>query len=172
MACMLEEFAEREFRALLGFIAETPQIVRELARGLAPDELKRKPSASEFSFQENVCHLRDIEREGYTVRIEKLLREHEPVLPDIDGAQLARERDYNGQDFEAGLEEFASLREKNVAALKGLSPESLSRAGTFEGAGRVTLKRLARMMREHDEAHRAELKGLGEWLMRSKAAGL
>ena len=164
--------SQQELRELLEFLAGTPAVLRELARGFASDELKRRPADNEFSFQENVCHLRDIEQEGYTVRIEKLLKEDEPVLADIDGAKLARERDYNSQDFETGLAEFAQLREQNVGALKALSPESLSRTGTFEGAGKVTLKRLAQMMREHDEAHRAELKGLHEWLTKSKAAGL
>jgi hypothetical protein len=169
---MLESFAEQEFKTLLDFLAETPQVVRQLSRELTLDELKRKPADNEFSFLENVCHLRDIEQEGYTVRIDKLLGEDEPVLPDINGAKLAMERDYNSQDFATRLEELASLREKNVAALRNLRPESLSRTGTFEGAGKITLKRLARMMREHDETHLAEFKGLCEWLTKSKAAGL
>ena len=172
MPCMLETFAEQEFKSLLDFLARTPQIVRQLSHDLAADELKRKPSGNEFSVQENVCHLRDIEQEGYTVRIDKLLSEDEPVLPDINGAKLALERDYNSQDFAAGLEEFARLREQNVATLKHLRPESLSRTGTFEGAGKVTLKRVAQMMREHDEDHLAELNNLREWLTKSKAAGL
>lgn len=172
MSCMLESFAEQEFKNLLDFLAETPQVLRQLSQGFAPDELKRKPSEKEFSVQENVCHLRDIEREGYTVRIDKLIGEDEPVLPDINGAKLAMERDYNSQDFAAGLEEFARLREKNIAALRHLQPQSLSRTGMLEGAGQITLKRLAAMMREHDEDHLAELNTLREWLTRSKAARL
>ncbi|HEX8890222.1 MAG TPA: DinB family protein [Pyrinomonadaceae bacterium] len=172
MSCMLESFAEQEFKNLLDFLAETPQVVRQLSQDLAPDELKRKPSDKEFSVQENVCHLRDIEQEGYTVRIEKLLNEHEPVLPDINGAKLAMERDYNSQDLATGLEEFARLRERNVSALRNLRPESLGRTGTLEGAGKITLKRLAAMMREHDEDHLAELNNLREWLTKSKAARL
>ena len=164
--------SQQEFRELLEFLAETPQVVRQLSRDLTPDELKRKPSDSEFSFQENICHLRDIEEMGYTVRIEKLLNEDEPLLPDIDGAKLALERDYNSQDFEAGLDEFARLRERNVSALGNLQPVSLSRTGTFEGAGTITLKTLAGMMREHDESHLQELHGLKGWLRKSKVAGL
>src|SRR5437764_1203189 len=148
MSCMLESFAEQEFKTLLDFLAETPQVVRQLSRELTTDELKIKPADNEFSFLENVCHLRDIEQEGYTVRIDKLLNEDEPVLPDIDGAKLAQGRDYNSQNFETGLKEFARLRERNVGALSNLSPENLSRMGTFEGAGKITLKRLAVMMRE------------------------
>ncbi|MDQ3819568.1 MAG: DinB family protein [Acidobacteriota bacterium] len=168
---MLETFAEQEFRDLLEFLASTPARVRELSRGLASDELKRKPSTEEFSFLENVCHLRDIDRDGYTVRISKLLDEREPVLPDIDGAKLARSRDYNSEDFETALREFGSLRENNVRVLSLLQPESLSRSGMFEGVGQVTLKALAGMMREHDESHRAELRSLRDWLSTAEAKG-
>lgn len=169
---MVSGFAELELQALVEYLSEMPGVVRELSRGLAPEELKRKPSDREFSFLENVCHLRDIEKEGYTVRIEKLLKEPEPVLRDIDGAKLARERDYNSQDFAAALNEFTSLREKNVSALNNLLPESLTLRAMFEGMGVVTLRDVAVMMRKHDEAHRAEMDNLREWLTKSKAAGL
>src|SRR4051794_41846310 len=95
MPFMAQGFAELVFQALVEYLAEMPAIVKELSSSLTQEELKRKPPDSEFSVQENVCHLRDIEQEGYTVRIEKLLNEHEPVLPDINGAKIALERDYN-----------------------------------------------------------------------------
>jgi hypothetical protein len=165
--------SQQEFRDLLEFLSATPATVRELSHGIASTGLKRRPSANESTFLEVVCHLRDIEREGYTVRIERLLKEHEPVLPDIDGGKLARERDYNSEDFETGLREFEQLRENNVRVLNDASPESLNRTGVFEGVGTVTLKRLAGMMREHDETHREELSGLREWLSsESKVVGL
>ncbi|HKC63857.1 MAG TPA: DinB family protein [Pyrinomonadaceae bacterium] len=168
---MLETFAEQEFRDLLEFLTATPSQVRQLSRDFASDELKRKPSTDEFSFLENVCHLRDIEREGYTARISKLLNESNPTLPDIDGARLARERDYNSEDFETVLREFERLRENNVRILGSLGAESLSRSGMFEGVGTINLKTLAAMMREHDEAHRAELKGLRDWLSTAETGG-
>ena len=161
-----------EFQALLEYLAEMPTVVSELSRGLAQEELKRKPADNEFSVLENVCHLRDIEREGYTVRIEKLLNEHEPVLPDINGAKLAQERDYNSQDFQDALNDFVNLREKNISVLKSLLPEKLSLRGMFEGLGVVTLKEMAAMMHKHDEEHLAELNNLREWLTKSKAARL
>lgn len=155
---------------MLEFLVATPANVRELSRGIAADELKRKPSTDEFSFLENVCHLRDIEQEGYTVRISKLLNESNPTLPDIDGARLARERDYNSEDFETALGEFEPLRENNVRVLSRLQPEGLSRSGMFEGVGPVTLKTLAEMMREHDESHRAELSVLRDLLSKGETA--
>ena len=38
---------------------------------------------------EHVCHLRDIEVEGYAPRLKRILSEDGPFLPDIDGRRLA-----------------------------------------------------------------------------------
>ena len=43
-----------------------------------------------FSPVEHAWHLADLEREGYAVRIERLLNETAPALPDFDGARIAR----------------------------------------------------------------------------------
>jgi hypothetical protein len=147
---------------VIEFLEETPALVRRLAQGLADGDLRWKPSAEQFSFVENACHLRDIEVEGYGARIRKLLAENHPELPDVDGARLARERDYNSQDFAAALDDFMRARTENLHAVRELSAEQLGRAGTLEGVGEVTLGRLLLLMREHDEAHRQELVELRE----------
>jgi Ni,Fe-hydrogenase III large subunit len=155
---------EQEFQELVRFLEETPESIRQSALRLAATDLRRKPSAAEFSVIEQVCHLRDIEREGYAARIRRLLTEDEPQLPDIDGSRLARERAYNSQDFETAFQEFARAREENVRLMKTLSPERLERTGILEGVGPITLGKLFRLMREHDEAHRRELSDLRrEW---------
>ncbi|MGH9908995.1 MAG: DinB family protein, partial [Pyrinomonadaceae bacterium] len=111
----------------------------------------------EFSALENICHLRDIETEGYEVRIVRMLEESNPSLRDIDGSRLAIERDYNNQDPQSALQDFADARHRNIQRLKNLSLEQLELEGTLEGVGRVTLGRLIEMMSEHDEGHLLEL---------------
>ncbi|MGH9943976.1 MAG: DinB family protein, partial [Pyrinomonadaceae bacterium] len=120
---------------------------------------------------EHLCHLRDLEREGYAERIRRLLVETDPFLPDVDGDRLAKERDYNRQDFARAHAGFAGARAANVAALNVLSPEQLGRAGTLEGVGPVTLGRLLELMRDHDDAHRRELRDLGRRLDEGIGAG-
>ncbi len=155
---------QTELRALLAFLAATPEVVRQLAGALAAAGVRYKPAPTEFSALEQVCHLRDIEREGYAVRLRRLLAEDEPALPDIDGGKLARERDYQRQDFASALAAFTDARQENVALVETLAPEQLARAGLFEGVGRVTLTGVLAMMREHDEAHRVELLALSKRL--------
>ena len=149
-----------EFQSLVIFLEETPGRVRVLVENLGEGEKRWKPKEDEFSATENVCHLRDIEEEGYSVRIRKLLEETDPLLADLDGARLALERDYNRQNMFNALERFTSARSGNVAAVRSLPPEDLSRQGTFEGSGPITLAKLLLMMREHDRSHLTELESL------------
>jgi hypothetical protein len=157
-----EKMTDEGFQDVINFLEETPENIRRLAADLAEKDLRWKPSGDEFSAVEQVCHLRDIEREGYLVRIRKLLTENHPLLPDIDGSRLARERDYNRQDFATAFQEFAQAREENVRLMRTLWPEQLNRSGVLDGVGAITLKRLLMLMREHDQSHRQELTDLRE----------
>ena len=151
-----------DLQSVIEFLEQTPVFLRSQAQGYADGDLKWKPSAGQFSFVENACHLRDIEVEGYGARIRKLLAENHPELPDVDGARIARERDYNSQDFGAALADFERARSENVRAVRELSADQLGRTGTLEGVGQITLGRLLHLMREHDESHRQELVELRE----------
>ncbi|HEX8775899.1 MAG TPA: DinB family protein [Pyrinomonadaceae bacterium] len=149
-----------EFESLIAYLAETPAVVERMLSGLTDAEGRWKPPGGEFSALENVCHLLDIELEGYAVRIERLLKEDGPALADIDGGRLAKERDYNSRNLETAMAAFRRAREANVRVVKGLSPEQLERSGTLETVGPITLRGLLGTMRAHDEAHRREIEGL------------
>ncbi|HEV2765957.1 MAG TPA: DinB family protein [Pyrinomonadaceae bacterium] len=141
-------------------LGRTPESLRRLASGLSDVELRWKPSDEEFSVLEHVCHLSDIEREGYAVRVARLLEENEPFLPDLDGSRLADERAYNRQLPEEPLETFTRARVETVARLKNLSAGELSRGGTLEGVGALTLEDLLGRMSEHDTEHLRALEDL------------
>jgi hypothetical protein len=159
---------DQEFHALIEFLEETPEMVRQLTIEMSERDLRWKPSESEFSALEQVCHLRDLEREGYTERIRKFLTEHQPSLPDFDGGRLAVERDYNQQNFETALQDFASARKENINVAETLSSDQLNLSGVLEGVGEITLGRLLIFMREHDQSHLEELRDLRERLPGTK----
>lgn len=146
-----------ELNELLSTLAATDLKIQSLLENRFDEQLRRRPSEGEFSFVENVCHLRDIEIEGYTTRIKRILGEDDPVLADIDGGRLAVERDYNKQDVHDALRSFSFVRIVNIDTLISLGPEELNRAGTLEGIGKVTLADLIRMMRDHDVSHLKEM---------------
>ena len=105
---------QTELQELVALLAETPEEVRRLTAGLSAEEARWRPAANEFSALEQACHLRDIEREGYAVRLRRLLAEDDAALPDLDGAELARERDYQSQNLSAAVEAFAQARQETA----------------------------------------------------------
>jgi acetylornithine deacetylase/succinyl-diaminopimelate desuccinylase-like protein len=132
-------------------LAAFPARVAGLIEGVF--DAKTKPSPGDWGIVENVCHLRDIEAEGYAVRIEQLLREDDPLLRDLDGERLAIDRRYSEQDAGDALLAFADARAKSIALLRDADESAFARAGRFENVGPVTLGQLVSKMREHDAGH-------------------
>jgi len=145
---------------LIKSLSQTPDEIATLLREFPGQSLTLKPSADEFSFLENVCHLRDLEVEGYVPRINSILKEAHPRLPDFAGARVALERDYNRQDVVAALNAFTNARRQNVALLRTVDEDALKRTGELQGVGEITLDRLLEMMLEHDQGHLDDLQGL------------
>ena|SRR5688572_26272750 len=114
-----------------------------------------------FTALEQVCHVRDIEIEGYHLRFERTLGEDNPMLMDIDSEALAKERDYGASDATAALDAFRRAREKTLAMLRGLDEARLARSATFESYGPVTLRSLIHYLCSHDQQHLAGL----QWLL-------
>ena len=142
----------------LSSLAQTPAEVRRLVLNLPLEALVVRPSPDEFSILESVCHLRDVELEGYSVRIQRILDEDDPVLFDVDGARLAIERDYNRQNLSEALNAFSSARADNISRLKVVSNAQLQRTGQLEGVWSITLASLVDKMWEHDGGHLEELR--------------
>lgn len=145
-----------DLESALARLSRTPDDVASLVGGLASPTLTRKLSEGAFSILENVWHLRDIEAEGFTVRIRRLLAEEAPFLPDVPGDRLAIERRYNELPLEEGLDGFRAARAENLFLLRD-AHASLSRSGQLEGVGPVTLAELVGRMLEHDAGHLEEM---------------
>ena len=114
-----------------------------------------------FTAIEQVCHVRDIEIDGYHVRLRRTLNQTNPTLASIDSDALAAERCYATQDAAAALTAFRSAREKTMALIAALSDAQLSRPATFEGYGPLTMRSLVHYLCSHDQQHLAGL----QWLL-------
>jgi hypothetical protein len=152
----------REFETLLLTLESTPALLERAAASLPGACARRRPAAGGFSFVENVWHLADLEREGFGVRIRRILSEEVPALPNFDGDHLARERDYQRRSVEAGLFAFADARRVNLEALSAVSAAEWERTGVQEQVGTVTLADLPRRMAEHDRGHTSDVAALLE----------
>ena len=150
-----------EFKELVSALAATPARIQSLLGDFSDEQLRQQGPEGEFSFVETVCHLRDIEAEGYRARIKRILTEDQPTLADIDGGRLAVERNYNTQDVRPALRAFSKARTSNLDVIQCLGSEELSRGGILEGVGTVTLEELLVMMRDHDAGHLREMSDVG-----------
>jgi hypothetical protein len=142
---------------MLAELAAMPHFLATAFGRLPGAEVTRPGPGGAFSPVEHAWHLADPEREGYAVRIERLLHETAPALPDFDGARIAQERDYRSLSLTAGIDAFQVARGANLARLRAIAGEAWLRAGTQEGVGPVALCDLPAMMAKHDAGHRAEI---------------
>lgn len=146
-----------EQRALMSELASMPDYLAAAFEGLDAVEVAEAAPDGGFGPVEQCWHLADLEREGYGVRIHRLLTEVEPQLPDFDGATVARERGYRFRSLADGLAAFRAARSANLAALHGVRPEEWARSGSQDGVGPVALCDIPAMMAAHDASHRREI---------------
>ena len=151
------ELGEAEQRALMSELAAMPDYMAGAFEGLSAVEAAAAGPDGSFGPVEQCWHLADLEREGFGVRIRRLLMESDPHLPDYDGAAIARERGYRSRSLAEGLAAFRSARRDNLAALGGVRREDWTRAGIQDGVGPVALSDIPAMMAEHDDGHRREI---------------
>jgi hypothetical protein len=114
-----------------------------------------------FTAIEQICHVRDIEVEGYHERFARTLGEEVPLLPSIDSEAVARERNYGAEDPARVFADFRRARAHTVTLLRGLDERELDRRATFEGYGPVSLRALVHYLCSHDQQHLAGL----QWLL-------
>jgi hypothetical protein len=114
-----------------------------------------------FTAIEQICHVRDIEIEGYQDRFRRTLAEDSPFLPSIDSEPIAKERNYGAADPAQIFASFRIARAETIALLRSLDPASFERPAEFEGYGPVTLRGLVHFLCSHDQQH---LSGL-QWLL-------
>jgi len=113
-----------------------------------------------FSAIEQICHLRDIEVEGYHFRIEAMLNETNPTLKSIEGYDLAIQHDYANADLSETILSFNSARTKTLTIIGKIQDAQWNRIGYFDGYGTITLRGLIHFLCSHDLEHLASLRWL------------
>ena len=141
---------------LLDRIAEMPRFLERAIDAAGPGGISVRGEGEVFSIREQACHLRDLEREGYLVRVRRILEEEAPDLAGFDGAAVAAARDYPAQDARAAARDFAAARAELVGIVSRATDAELARTATIFGK-RITLRDLLAMIDEHDRGHREEI---------------
>ena len=114
-----------------------------------------------FSPISQLCHVRDIEIDGYHVRLARALEETHPVLASLDGEALAIERDYAHDNPRDVLAVFRQARARTLGRVVGLDDTQLARTAEFDGYGALTVRSLVHYLCSHDQQHLAGL----QWLL-------
>jgi len=141
---------------------------------LVPNEYKNwRPASWEgvpsepFTPIEQVCHVKDIEIDGYHERLRRTLEELNPLLASLDGEVLARERRYSAADTAVVFAQFRDARAKTIELVRKLTPQQLLRTAEFEGHA-VTLRGLVHNLCSHDQQHLAGM----QWLLARMASSI
>ena len=117
-----------------------------------------------FCAADQACHVRDIEIDGYQVRIQRVLSETKPELTSFDSYELARERNYAGQNPVEALRQFKAGRAQTLRLIADIQGDEFERRATFGEYGEVTLAGLIYFLCSHDQQHLACMHWLlGKW---------
>jgi hypothetical protein len=149
--------SQTERADLLRTLEDMPPFLERALQALTAEQVRQQGPNGAFSPVEQVWHLADLEREGFACRIERLLGERDPQLPDFDGAAVAAARQYRSLSLAAGLATFRQARQRNLARLQAIEAADWTRSGQQQGVGKVSLCDMPSFMAQHDAAHRAEI---------------
>jgi hypothetical protein len=129
-------------------------------RTWAPPSWEGVPSEP-FTAIQQLCHVRDIEIDGYHLRFSRTLNEERPTLQTIDGEALAQQRDYTRANAAEVLQQFRAARRSTVILVSALTEQHLARTASFAEHGALTLRSLIHLLCSHDQQHLAGL----QWLL-------
>jgi hypothetical protein len=156
-----KEMDQREKDRLLCNLRSLPNELDDLLNELDEETLRWRPIPNKWSIKEIMCHLRDMEREAYLARYQRILGEDQPRMQNIDQDKLAYERDYINQDARQALDEFKSLRSETVKTLDSVPPEAWSRSGVHEVDGPLSIEQLVhRQIKGNDMNHLVQMKDI------------
>ena len=135
--------------------ASATMILTELA-ALGPDGGWR-PDPGEWSANECVGHLIEVERRGFAGRIRRILAADPPDIPaaleDWDPPAVAAARRDDLRPSAELAAEFAALRADGVALVRGLGPADMTRVGMHELVGLLRVEDLLGEWVHHDRNH-------------------
>ncbi len=120
--------------------------------GLSPEEVKLRPIAGKWSTLEVVCHLADFEI-VFADRIQRVIAENNPPLPNGDENLFAARLAYHDRDLQGELALVDAIRRHVAAILRTLKPEDFQRLGIHSAAGPLTLQTLVERASGHIAHH-------------------
>ena len=136
----------------------TPAVLSSLLRELPVTWTQRNEGGDTWSAFDIVGHLSHGERTDWMPRVRTILADGEArAFEPFD--RLGHVKPSQGKSLKQLLDEFARLRQENLAALRALhlQPQDLERRGRHPALGVVTLSELLATWAAHDLTHLHQL---------------
>ncbi len=106
-----------------------------------------------WSIREIICHLRDVEKEGFAARLDLFDSEGTPFIPGLDTESWYQTRDYENASGESAYHEFAALRKQTIARLASRDQKDWHKAAQHAIFGPTTFLESMGIMADHDRIH-------------------
>jgi hypothetical protein len=130
-----------------------PGTIAEICRGLAEEDLARKPGAGKLSVLEHAIHMLDMERDVFGVRLRRVLEEDDPKLDPVDQEHFVDETRYAGRTFRQIFDEWEKLRRANVELVEATDAEQWARRVRHPDLGKATFADVVHRWSRHDADH-------------------
>ncbi len=139
-------------------LARTPATLKAWLKDLPREWIEGNEGPETWRAYDVIGHLIHGERADWIPRA-KIILEHGASRPFDPFDRFAQFEESKGKTLESLLDEFAALREQNLAALRqlNLGESDLEKTGQHPALGEVTLKELLATWVAHDLDHIAQI---------------
>jgi len=152
-----------EWGGILGALGESVEWVEARLTRYGEGRFRLAPGPARWSALEVLCHLRDAETEVYVPRLECVLTEKQPDVPDVDMTGWEGAHRYREASPRAALEAWRAARARLLARLAPLTPREWTRMAFHSVRGPYPLADMVRYWVDHDLSHRRQIaEALGE----------
>jgi uncharacterized damage-inducible protein DinB len=141
----------------LEVIAATPERLGSLLQTLGPERAEQPPAPGKWSAREILCHLADCEI-VFAFRLRQALAEEHHVIQPFDQDRFAAS--YRAYDAQSALAVLTAVRQWNIALIRTVGPDSLSKKLTHPERGEMTVQTVVETMSGHDINHLRQIEAI------------
>lgn len=147
-----------EVDSLLAMLRATPAALDTILKQCDPKLVSLRPQKNEWSIQEVISHLRDVDAEVNLPRFESILSNTVKFIPAIDTDAWAEQRNYRNDRLQEALEKYFSARESLIQLITPLKKVDLERTVNHSVFGPTRLGELVKFILIHDQNHIRQIK--------------
>ena len=142
-----------ELEKAVSILKRTPGVIKAMLHDLDEEWLNSNEGADTWTPVEIIGHLVHGEKTDWIPRTHHILAGNKQAFEPFD--MNGHLKELEGKSFNQLLEEFKSLRQNNILALKeaGITEKTLALTGTHPTLGTVTLRQLLASWVVHDLTH-------------------